>query len=542
VQDATPLDHYDVVIIGGAFSGASAALLLRREAPNLRVLIVEKRSTFDAKVGEATTEMSAMFLTRRLALWQHLEREHLPKEGLRYWSANDQVTGHGNASETGGFYRSLVPSFQLRRDVLDEHVLKLAVDAGAELLRPARINHVDVRPFASTVVVSRQQDGAELTRHIRCTWLIDASGRACFLGKHLKLIEWNDEHPIASIWARWDEVRHIDDLAAIHYPLLAGGNIGSRRLSTNHYIGHGYWVWVIPLGNGQTSVGIVFDKRIHRLHESPDRMAAYRSFLDRHPALRELLQDATPDPQDLRALSRVAYLSRQYMGEGWALVGDAAAFIDPYYSPGLDHAAFSVDATVTLILSREVMAAEGAKETGTPPADVSEAFAARMDRHNATFRRSYRWFFRCVYRDKYELLGEHDLTSAAFLIDTALYYIFLVMPAYRYAKAFRSEPVLGPSQAYPSYLLLWFMKWRLRRIADLRRRTGEAGRRNDSRRIRAFFNLGLAPAHMALRGAKLWLLAELDALRLRLKLLLLGSPAAAVRAPAPIISSPASSS
>src|SRR5688572_27143883 len=60
--------RYDVVIVGGAFSGAATALLLRRQMPRLRVLIVEKLDTFDAKVGEATTEMSAMFLTRRLAL------------------------------------------------------------------------------------------------------------------------------------------------------------------------------------------------------------------------------------------------------------------------------------------------------------------------------------------------------------------------------------------------------------------------------------------------------------------------------------------
>src|SRR5262249_11656071 len=80
---------YDVVILGGAVAGAAAALLLRRDLPRLSVLVVERALAFDAKVGEATTEMSGMFLTRRLAQWQHLEREHLPKEGLRYWFGND---------------------------------------------------------------------------------------------------------------------------------------------------------------------------------------------------------------------------------------------------------------------------------------------------------------------------------------------------------------------------------------------------------------------------------------------------------------------
>jgi len=96
----TPAQRYDVVILGGAFSGASAALLLRRDRPDLSVLVIEKQEAFDAKVGEATTEMSGMFLTRRLALWNHLEREHLPKEGLRYWFRNDKVSNHTQASES----------------------------------------------------------------------------------------------------------------------------------------------------------------------------------------------------------------------------------------------------------------------------------------------------------------------------------------------------------------------------------------------------------------------------------------------------------
>ena len=143
-------ERYDVVVLGGAFSGASTAMLLKRDHPEISVLVVEKSKQFDAKVGEATTEMSAMFLTRRLAQWQHLELDQLPKEGLRYWFANADVQHHWQATEAGGFVRSAVPSFQLRRDVLDQHLLDEAVAAGAELVRPARVRDGRARE-ASTI-------------------------------------------------------------------------------------------------------------------------------------------------------------------------------------------------------------------------------------------------------------------------------------------------------------------------------------------------------------------------------------------------------
>lgn len=494
---------FDVVVLGGAFSGSAAATLLRREAPELSVLVVEKAPRFDAKVGEATTEMSAMFLTRRLALWQHLEAEHLPKEGLRYWFVNESVRGHGDASETGGFLRSTIPSFQLRRDVLDEHLLAVASAEGATLWRPARAVDVTLEGARQRVTVERGAERIEVT----CRWLLDASGRATFLGKRLGLVERTEDHPTTSWWGRWRDVRHIDDLAARRYPALAAGNVGSRRLGTNHYVGRGYWVWVIPLGNGETSIGVVFDRRLLDLDPEGelrgDPRAAYERFLRGHPLLAELLDGAILRGEDFRGYSRLAYLCREYAGEGWALLGDAAAFLDPYYSPGLDHAAFTVEASVELVKA----AARG------------EPMAERIAEHNATFRRSYRRFFEAIYRDKYFYMGEHDLLSAAFLIETAQYYLFVVTPAYRLHKRFFWMPVLGPREAAFNYWLMKTANRRFKRIAEWRRAAGEAGRRNHGRRLAAYFAPNAATLRMVARGLRLWAVAELDALRLRLRLL-----------------------
>lgn len=480
--------RYDVVILGGAFSGASAAILLRREHPGLSVLIVEKADAFDAKVGEATTEMSAMFLTRRLRMWHHLEAEHLPKEGLRFWFSNARVTGHANASESGGFVRSTVPAFQLRRDTLDEYLLATAVREGAELLRPARVRDAVIGDFDHVVTV----EAGDEVREISCRWLLDATGRVNFLGRRLNLIDRNDEHPTAAIWCRWRNVRHIDDLAGEQG--IASGNIGSRRLGTNHYTGYGYWIWVIPLGNGETSIGVVFDKRLVDLHHSKNRPEDFVAFLKAIPALAEIIDGAEPRFDDLRFYAHLAYSTKQYMGRGWALLGDAAVFLDPYYSPGLDHASFSVEATVEII----------GEET------MGKDVTARIAEHNETFVRSYWRFFRAVYKDKYYYMGESDLLSAAMLIDTAQYYIFVVIPAYRFLKKFFWMPVLGPKPAFISYHLMRIYNHRFKQIAELRRAAGVGGARNNGRRIKAYFDLGIAPIRMALRGIKLWAYAEAE--------------------------------
>lgn len=504
--------RYDVVVLGGAFSGAAAAVLLRRDRPDLSVLVVERQGAFDAKVGEATTEMSGMFLTRRLALWQHLEREHLPKEGLRYWFHNERVCCHAEASESGAFQRSTVPSFQLRRDVLDEHLLATAVAEGAELLRPARVQEVELGDFDHRVTLERE-DGVSET--VACRWVLDATGRATFLGKRLGLIERNREHPTASIWCRWEGVRHLDDVAARGPLSFARGNVGSRRLATNHYLGFGYWVWFIPLGNGETSVGIVFDTRLVHLDRGKDMEKAYRSFLQAIPMAAELLEGASMKAEDLRTFSNLAYVTRRYMGNGWALVGDAAAFLDPYYSPGLDHASFSVEATVEIVKAQT----------------AGEDVGARINEHNETFLRSYHRFFQSIYKDKYFYMGEADLLSASFLIETAQYYIFVVIPAYKFLGRFHWMPVLGPKPAFVSYHLMRIYNRRFKKIVLARRAAGEAGRRNHGRRVKALFDLQTAPIRMVARGLKLWALAELDYARLSVKRLFAGRSESEAEAP-----------
>ena len=141
-----PTANYDVIVIGGALSGAATATLLLRKNPGIRILIIEKSATLSRRVGEATVEVSAYFLGRVLGMTQYLNDSHISKQGLRFWFANDKVTALDQASEVGPRYLARLPSYQLDRASFDEEVLRRAEAAGATVLRPAIVSNVQLVP------------------------------------------------------------------------------------------------------------------------------------------------------------------------------------------------------------------------------------------------------------------------------------------------------------------------------------------------------------------------------------------------------------
>ena len=195
---------YDAVIIGGAFSGAATALMLKRKRPNARVLIVEKTSEFDRKVGESTTEVSSCYMTRILGLTNYLGHHQLAKQGLRLWFCNRPDQRFDDCVEIGARYQSRLPSFQVDRSKLDSHMLELAVQAGCDLWRPAKVTNCELAG-ANGQSVDAIVDLAE--RSVTCRWIIDASGRAAMLSRKLGHFRQNKDHPINAVWARFTGVK-----------------------------------------------------------------------------------------------------------------------------------------------------------------------------------------------------------------------------------------------------------------------------------------------------------------------------------------------
>lgn len=452
--------HWDVVIIGGALTGASTAIQLKKQQPDLRVLVVESHEKFHRRVGESTVEISSWFLMRVLGLTEYLNQNHIVKQGLRFWFTNSEAKCFDSCSEIGPKYNVNLPAFQVDRAELDEHVLAKASTLGVEIWRPAEVKSVALNTGGDQVM-KILKDGE--TMELATRWVVDASGAKRMLARKNGWARTNERHPIASVWTRWKGVCAWDDeeLCADH-PGFAKRCFGSRQTATNHLIGKGWWSWWIALKGGDMSVGVVYDERLVALPEGGSPVERMRALLATHPLAERLLKNATNDPEDVHFRKNLPYTSDEMAGDGFALVGDAAAFLDPFYSPGMDWIAFS-SASVSAMILRERAGEMSMEEPATL---------------NTQMKLSYERWFEAIYQDKYFYMGDYELMRLAFMLDLGVYYFGVVSQPFKHGlKGLELPPFNGPGTT-ASFHLIRFYNRRLAKIAARRMRTGEWGRKN----------------------------------------------------------------
>jgi flavin-dependent dehydrogenase len=491
---------YDVVIIGGAFSGAATAVMLKRKRPDARVLIIEKTAEFDRKVGESTTEVSSCYMTRILGLTHYLGHHQLAKQGLRLWFSNRPDQAFDDCVEVGTRYQARLPGFQVDRAKLDSHMLDLARDAGCDLWRPAKVTSFELNDDSGQRVTA-VVDGAERTA--ACRWIVDATGRASMFARKLGHFRPNTEHPINAVWARFSGVKEWDSYEwRERFPDYANRCRAAREWATNHLFGCGWWVWIIPLQGGDVSAGIVYDSRIFKFPEGPTLGQRLHAHILGNPIGREIFGAAKVIEGDVHALSTLAYHSEKVCGNGWAAVGDAAGFIDPLYSPGLDFCSYT-SYYVADLLARSL---------------AGEDITERLSYYNEQYPITYRSWFESLYKDKYYYMGDAELMSAALLLDVSMYYLGLVRAVYRDPEyAFLNLPFTGVGGRVARDVMSFYGR-RLVTLANRRWTTGYYGKRNASwRELYDGFVPDIRVRKQILRGLLRWWKCELINVALMLR-------------------------
>lgn len=398
--------RYDVAILGGGLGGLTLGLQLRQALPDLSIVIAEKRKGAAPeaafKVGESTVEISHHYFGHVIGMQDHLEKDEVPKCGLRFFfkfGDNSDLTQRvemGPPRFPPGF------TYQLDRGRFENELARRALAAGIDVLDGCRVNDVELGEEVHSFTATRE--GSELSTTAR--WIVDASGRAFLLKRKLGL-EQPNAHNVNAAWLRLAGGFDVEEWLRDDTECMARmTESGLRKFSTNHLCGPGYWVWLIPLSSGPISIGVVADATIHPWERMNTLDAALDWMAEYEPQLAALLLDRRDDVEDFLKVEDFSYGCKQvFSAERWCLTGEAGAFLDPFYSPGSDYIAIA-NTLITDLIERD---------------SRGEDIAKAAEAHEELFQSAYRTHL-AFYEGQYPFWGSPLVMSAKMWSNNILYW------------------------------------------------------------------------------------------------------------------------
>ncbi|MBV4554569.1 tryptophan 7-halogenase [Pseudomonas sp. SWRI102] len=306
------MERRQVVIIGAGPSGAIAAALLKRRGHD--VLVIERQHFPRFSIGESLLSHCLDFVEEAGMLDAVNAAGFQRKNGAAFaWGERYSAFDFGDT-----FSEGKPTTFQVQRADFDKLLADQAALQGVEIRYGQAIANVDFTLAKPQLGVQRE-DGSEY--RVEADFVLDASGYGRVLPRLLDL-EAPSNFPV-----RQAVFTHIED--RIDGPAFDREKI----LITTHPSKRDVWFWTIPFSGGRCSVGVVAAAE-HFEGRTEDLDACLRGFINETPSLAGVLQNAVWDTP-ARTIGGYSANVKTLHGPGFALLGNAAEFLDPVFSSGV---------------------------------------------------------------------------------------------------------------------------------------------------------------------------------------------------------------
>lgn len=330
------MQQYDIVIIGGGPAGSTTATITKRYAPDLRILLLEKAHFPRHHVGESLLAGASPVLQEMGAYEAVDQAGFLEKLGATYiWGQNRQPWGFEFdtvlsqlAAQGKTLPEIFTKAWQVKRAEYDHVLLKHAAASGVEVKQGARVLRV-LSDQAGGRVSGVEYSDERGIHSVACSWVLDCSGQSALLSNELKTREYDPHMNNYALFGYWKGAKWLYEYSG-HPDLTRICILTTPR----------GWIWYIPLSRDVMSVGLVTHRQtLKNMSGGPEKL--YREELAACPELRGLLDRAylvriaRDQKRDICSIQDWSYTSRQISGPGWAMVGDAAGFVDPILSSGV---------------------------------------------------------------------------------------------------------------------------------------------------------------------------------------------------------------
>lgn len=316
----------DVLIIGAGPSGSMSAAHLASKGYD--VLVLEKQAFPRFSIGESLLANSLEMLEEAGML------DAVVAGGFQYKNGASFV--HNERYSEFNFGEKFSPgspfTFQVQRAQFDHLLAKEAAKRGAKIEYEVEITAIDIS--GDRPVVTSKNKGGELTTH-KPKFVLDASGFGRTLPRLLDLESPSDFPVRAALFA------HIKD------NVVAGAFDRQKIRVGIHPTETDVWSWFIPFSDGNASLGFVATREFHaRFKGSLEER--YWQLIAAEPKLHELLKNA----HTVRPVGEIvgyAAKVKSMHGPGFALLGNAAEFLDPVFSSGVTIAMKSASMATDLL-------------------------------------------------------------------------------------------------------------------------------------------------------------------------------------------------